>query len=162
MTGGQVASCGLGRLRFRQRPVRDAQVTALPSSPHSPAIAPHPHDALISRTLQPSSAGSPVPVPDHGTGGPPQILAAPATHSTVAPPSTLARAHADLTRLAQPMACANQGPAPSRATPPSAQIERPMVCVAGARALAFDFSTDERGRLAPQLCVQLTPCLKHS
>lgn len=51
--------------------------------------------------------------------------------------------------------------APPLAGPhPSAQLERPMACVAGGPAFASDFSTGEWSRLVPRVCLRLSPSLK--
>lgn len=131
VAGGRSASCSLGRLGIRQRPVRDPAAAAHPSPPpHSPAVAPHPHGALARRDPPPGSADLPVPVPDHGTAGPRTTGALPRLAGLWPRPQRLRV----LTRVSP--ACRGQLreplPAPPPARPlPHGQHWRPMMCVAG-------------------------------
>lgn len=67
-------------------------------------------------TLRPAAPASPCPFRIMAPQDP-YDRAAPATRSPSAPPPTLARAHAGLTRLSRPIECATPGPAPGRAPP---------------------------------------------
>lgn len=122
-------------------------------------------------TLRPAAPASPCPFRIMAPQDP-YDRAAPATRSPSAPPPTLARAHAGLTRLSRPIECATPGPAPGRA-PPLRQHARPMVCVAGLALAGFapggcpveipPGPGVQRNRLVPQVRgLGPPPRLKHS
>lgn len=157
-----MASCGLGRLGIRQRPLRDAEVTALPSPPHSPAIAPHPHDVLRPRTPQPSGAGGPVPVPDHGTGGPHSRSWQLPRHTAPPPRPRRLRLLTRVSPARRSQSRALPGAPPPAWPHPSARLSGQWSVSRVARPLPSTSPASKRGRLAPPVCAQPAPRLKRS